>query len=179
MKNVIKLALCLAISVPLVANASSSPFGPATGDREFSISGTGSNDAEFDRGTFGIVGEHGWYLQPNMVLGVRQSVNYASIKGENLRNDYWNGSTRGYIDYQFGSDLLRPFVGGSLGLIYGDGNNNSAFAGLEGGAKYYVLPSTFLLTRVEYQWFFDTADDIGSSFSEGAFAYTLGVGYNY
>ncbi|MCH8551673.1 MAG: hypothetical protein LAT62_07045 [Natronospirillum sp.] len=183
MKNVTKLLLCLTVAAPAATAAASDHFsprtGPSAGDREFSISGTGSNDANFDNGTFGVVAEHGWYLQPHLVWGIRQSINYASIKGENLRNDYWNGSTRAYIDYQFGSDRARPFVGGSLGLIYGDGNNNSAFSGLEGGMKYYALPSTYLLSRVEYQWFFSGIDEATSSFSDGAFAYTLGIGYNY
>lgn len=182
MKNVMKLVLGMAVSLPVAlvaANETSTGIGPSTGDREFSISGTGSNDASFDAGTFGIVAEHGWYLQPNMLWGIRQSVNYASIEGESLSDDYWNGATSAYLDYQFGAERVRPFVGGNLGLNYGDGNDNSLFSGLEGGLKYYALPSTFVQTRAEYQWFFNSADDIGSSFSDGSFEYTLGVGFNY
>lgn len=181
MKNVKKLTLFLAISATAMTAAADnhSHFGPSTGDREFTISGTGSSDADLDSGTFGISGEHGWYLQPNMVWGVRQSVNYASIAGEGLRNDYWNGSTRGYFDYHFLDQNVRPFVGASLGAVYGDGNNNSLFSGLEGGLKYYTLPSTFITTRAEYQWFFSGLDEATNAFSNGAFAYTVGVGYNY
>lgn len=182
MKNVMKLVLCMAVSFPVALAAANEPtyrVGPTGGDREFSVSGTGSNDGDFDNGSFSVVAEHGWNLRRELVWGIRQSVNYANIKGANLRNDYWEGSTRAYINYQFGTHRSRPFLGGSLGFSYGDGDNNSAFSGIEGGMKYYVLPSTFLLTRAEYQWFFSGLDDAGSSFSDGAFVYTLGIGYNY
>ncbi|MFN2327393.1 MAG: hypothetical protein ABR612_00615 [Chromatocurvus sp.] len=101
------------------------------GDREFSISGTGSSDQDFDSGTFGVTGDMGWFLQDHVVTGVRQSVNYASIKGERIDNDFWNGSTRGYVNYQFMDDRARPFVGASfvgasLGGVYGDGVKDSA-----------------------------------------------------
>lgn len=183
MNKFTKIVSCLVVSLPLataaVAQTNLNNFGPSIGDREFSIAGTGSSDNNFDRGNFGVVADYGWYLQDNMVAGVRQSINYASIEGENIRNDYWNGSTRGYLDYQFGTDRARPFVGASLGGIYGDGVNNSIFAGLETGLKYYVLPSTYILARVEYQWFFDRAGDANDTFSDGAFAHTVGLGYNF
>jgi hypothetical protein len=177
MTRAMKMTLLLAASLPVAAVAAD--IGPSTGDREFSIAGTGSNDRKFDSGSFGVVADLGWYLQPNMVWGVRQSVNYASIKGESLKDDFWNGSTRGYLNYHFGSHSARPFVGGSLGFIYGDGVKNSAFSGLEGGMKYYVLPSTYILTRVEYQWFFNRSSDADVAFKDGAFAHTVGIGYNY
>ncbi len=176
------MTLCLAGSLPLAATAQETArttFGPAAGDREFSLSGTGSSDRKFDSGNFGASGELGWYQDRHFVLGIRQSVNYGSIKGESLKDDFWNGSTRGYMNYHFGETRLRPFLGGSLGFIYGDGVKNSAFAGLEGGAKYYVLPKTYLLGRVEYQWFFNRSSDASDAFKDGAWAYTVGMGYNF
>ncbi|KMQ73879.1 hypothetical protein [Marinobacter subterrani] len=171
---------CLLGALPLAAAAQSAEFGPDQGDREFSISGTGSNDRDFNSGSFGVTGDLGWYLRDNMVGGVRQSVNYASIEGADIEDDFWNGSTRGYLDYQFLNDRARPFVGGSLGGIYGDGVKDSAFAGLETGIKYYVQTKTYFLARAEYQFFFNDADDADDAFQDsGAWAYTIGLGYNF
>lgn len=170
------------LAVPMAASAQqSNRFGPAEGDREFSISGTGSSDQNFDSGSFGVTGDIGWYLRENSVLGIRQSANYASIEGENFRNDFWNGATRGYGNYQFApTERMRPFLGASLGMIYGDGVKDDGFAGLEVGGKYYVRSKTYLLGRVEYQWFFSGSDDIDDAFKDdGSFAYTLGMGYNF
>lgn len=178
-----KLMIFVAASLPMAIGAANprnaSSFGPSVGEREFSISGTGSNDRKFDSGSFGLVADLGWYRQQNTVWGLRQSVNYASIEGESLKDDFWNGSTRGYLDYHFGRDRARPFLGGSLGFIYGDGISDSAFAGLEGGLKYYVLSSTYILGRLEYQWFFNRSSDADVAFKDGAFAHTVGIGYNF
>lgn len=182
MKKLAALAYCAIAAVPAVAVAQGSSgmqFGPDVGEREFSLSGTGSSDKDFDSSTFGIVGDLGWYLQPNLVAGVRQSVNFADIEGEDVSNDFWNGSTRGYVDYHFGSHRARPFVGASLGGIYGDGVNDSAFAGVEAGMKYYVLEKTYILGRLDYQFFFDRGGDADEAFEDGAWAYTVGMGYNF
>lgn len=178
--NSTAFTLCLLGALPLAVSAQNSGFRPDQGEREFSLSGTGSSDRNFDSGTFGVTGDMGWYLQEHMILGVRQSINYASIEGESLIDDFWNGSTRGYLNYQFLDNRARPFIGASLGGVYGDGVQDSAFAGLEAGLKYYVLTKTYLLTRVEYQFLFDSASDATDAFQDdGAWAYTVGLGYNF
>jgi hypothetical protein len=154
-------------------------YGPSQGDREFSISGTGSSEDDFDNSSVGISAEIGWYLSEQMVAGIRQSVNFADIEGEQFDDDYWNGATRGYVDYHFGDAALRPFLGASLGYAYGDGVNDSFFAGPELGLKYYVLPDTFVTGRAEYQFYFEDADDADEAFDDGAWAYTIGVGFNF
>ena len=169
-------------ALPLSALAqvsSQSAFGPDAGEREFSISGTGSSDDDFDNSSFGIVADLGWYRSENTVWGFRQSLNFADIEGADLTDDFWNGATRGYFDYNFGTSNMRPFVGGSLGYIYGDGVDNNFFAGLETGIRYYVLESTFILGRAEYQWFFDRGSDADNAFEDGAWAFSLGIGYNF
>ncbi len=174
------LTLCLLGALPIAASAQASSFGPEQGEREFSISGTGSSDRDFNSGTFGVTGDLGWYLRDHIVAGFRQSINYASIEGESIDDDFWNGSTRGYLNYQFLENRARPFVGASLGGIYGDGVEDSGFAGLETGLKYYVQTKTYFLARVEYQFFFDDSDDVEDAFrDDGAWAYTVGLGYNF
>ena len=167
-------------ALPMAAAAQLSQFGPDEGDREFSISGTGSSDQSLDSGSFGVTADIGWYLRDTTVAGIRQSINYASIEGETFSDDFWNGSTRGYINYQFLSNRARPFLGASLGGIYGDGVNDSGFAGLEGGLKYYVREKTYFLARAEYQFLFDSTDDVSDAFQDDAiWAYTVGLGYNF
>ena len=178
--NTAAIALCLLGAVPMAASAQSSEFGPRQGEQEFSISGTGSSDRSFDSGSFGATGDLGWYLRDNVVGGIRQSINYASIRGASITDDFWNGSTRGYLNYQFLADRTRPFVGGSLGGIYGDGVENSAFAGLETGIKHYVQTKTYFLARAEYQFLFSSASEADDAFKDdGAWAFTVGLGYNF
>ncbi len=174
------LACSLLAALSTTASAQTSEFGPRQGDQEFSISGTGSSDRNFDSGSFGVTGDLGWYLRDHVVAGVRQSINYASIEGESISDDFWNGSTRGYINYQFLADRTRPFVGASLGAIYGDGVEDSAFAGLEAGVKHYVQAKTYFLARIEYQFLFSSTNDATDAFQDdGAWAYTVGLGYNF
>lgn len=173
-----QIALCCTLSLlPVFAMAQT--VGPVSGEREITLSGSGGSDKDFDSGNFSISGDIGWYTSNNMLLGIRQSVQYQDIQGVNIDDDAWNGSTRGFIDWHFGSSNWRPFVGASLGGVYGDNIDESAFAGLEVGVKYYVLPKTFIMARGEYQWFFDDTDDVDSSFDDGAWVYTLGMGYNF
>lgn len=178
--NIKALTICILSALPIAASAQSSEFGARQGEREFSISGTGNNDRSFNSGSFGVTGDMGWYRSDRTVFGIRQSVNYASIEGTSLKDDFWNGSTRGYMNYSFGGDRTRPFLGASLGGIYGDGVNNSAFASLEAGIKHYVLPKTFFLARVEYQFLFSGTNDATDAFQDdGIWVYTLGMGFNF
>ncbi|MDX1735641.1 MAG: hypothetical protein R3228_14805, partial [Halioglobus sp.] len=114
-----------------------------------------------------------------LVYGARQSANFTDVKGDNLSRDIWNGSTRGYVNYHFGENNARPFVGASLGAVYGDAVDDTGFAGLEFGLKYYVLAKTYILGRAEYQFFFDSGGSAEDNWDDGAFAYTIGVGFNF
>ncbi|TVP59241.1 MAG: hypothetical protein EA349_03410 [Halomonadaceae bacterium] len=212
MKRLTALTVCLMSSVPMAVMAQQAPqdqqseqwqtqqtqqqqdttpqeqgqggnqYGPEVGDQEFSISGSGTNDRRFNNGSFSVVGDWGWYQWDNMVWGVRQSINYASIEGEGISDDFWNGSTRGYLNYQLLDQLvgqqLRPFVGASLGFIYGDAVNDGGFGGLELGVRYYVLEKTYILGRVDYQFFFSSGDS-DDGFRNGAFNHTVGIGYHF
>jgi hypothetical protein len=153
--------------------------GPDAGDREFILGGSGSSNNDLENTTLNLGGELGWYWTDHFELGIRQSVNYADIESEGIEDDYWNGATRGFFNYHFGNGFVRPFIGASLGGIYGDGIDNRGFAGPELGAKVYVLSKTFLYARGEYQFFFEDADNADERFDEGAWAYGLGVGYNF
>lgn len=153
--------------------------GPQEGAREFSLSGTGASDKDFDNSSFGLSADLGWYLSDRTVAGVRQSIIYADVQGANLSNDFWSGSTRGYIDYHFGNNKLRPFIGATLGYIYGDGVKDTGVAGPEAGLKYYVLDSTYILGRIEYQFLFDSGGSASDNYDDGSMNYVVGVGFNF
>lgn len=180
-KKIITIAI-LTASMSGIAAAQEAPVrGPEKGDREFTLSGTGSSDKDFDNSSLGLSADVGWFTSDKSVWGVRQSLNFADIDGEDLSNDFWNGSTRGYYDYHFldNDTDWRPFIGVSLGGIYGDGVKNSGFAGAELGIKYYVQKKTFILARAEYQFFFTDSNSASDNWEDGAFAYVLGMGYNF
>ena len=150
-------------------------IGPAEGEWEMTLGGSGSSDREFEAGGFGVSGSLGYFLTESWELAVRQSFNYADIGA----GDAWNASTRGAIDYHFDLNRLRPFIGANFGGLYGKRVNDSWAAGLEAGLKYYVKPKTFIFGMAEYQWLFNDADNIDNNFDEGQLLYTVGIGFNF
>ena len=117
MKKLIRataLGACAAF-VPMALHA-----GPVAGDREFSLSGTGTSDKKFDNNPIGVSGDLGWYTSDNLSLGIRQSASYAG--GDNS-DDIWTGSTRGYVDYNFLDGSARPFDDGAWAYVIGVGFN--------------------------------------------------------
>jgi hypothetical protein len=150
-------------------------YGPSAGMKEFTIAGTGSNDNDFDHGAWGLTASYGWFATDNLEWVIRQSFSYADLAGDNAGS----GSTRIGADYHFNMGKLRPFIGANIGAIYGDAVNNTGIAGPELGLKYYVKPETFLYVQTEYQFFFDSADDVDENFDDGAYAHSVGVGFNF
>jgi hypothetical protein len=150
------------------------PIGPQTGNWELTLGGSGSSNQDFDAGSFGVAASLGYFVSDPIEVVVRQNFAYSDT-GETT----WLGQTRGAVDYHFSLERFQPFVGASFGGVYGDGATDSWAAGLEGGLKYYVLPKTFLFGLVEYQWFFKDTSDFSDNFSDGAFTYAIGIGFNF
>ena len=50
---------------------------------------------------------------------------------------------------------------------------------VELGLKYYVLSKTYILARLDYQWFFEDSEDIDDTFDDGAWQNTVGIGFNF
>ena len=165
------LAALLAAAAPNLASA-----GPEAGDRTFSLSGTGSSDEEFDRSVIGVSGELGWFVTDRVEAGLRQNVGVVAIDDG---DDAWSGGTRGFVDLHFGAGAFQPYLGVNLGGLYGENVNDTFAAGPEAGAKFYVKDKTFIEAQAEYQFLFDDADEIDDRFDDGAWVYTLGVGYHF
>lgn len=155
--------------------------GPEAGDRALSLTGSGTSDDSFDTNTYSVSGQLGWWTSDNLELGIRQSL-AGAVRDD--ADDSWAGATRGFVDMHFGNlgaggTGALPFIGASVGGIYGEGVNDTGTAGLELGAKFYVKDKTFILAMAEYQFLWEDADDIDDQFDDGAFFYTLGIGYNF
>lgn len=164
-----------ALPLSIVAETRSDNFGPSAGSREFTLAGTGSNDKDFDHGSWGLGASLGWYTSENLEWVVRQSITYADLPGDNATS----ASTRVGVDYHFNLGNWRPFVGVNIGAIYGDAVDNTGIAGPELGVKYYVKPETFVYLQTEYQFFFESTDDLNDNFDDGAFAHSVGIGFNF
>ena len=178
------LAACAAsrtnLSPELVADearpvpASAAPqasYGPRADDWEFTLGGSGANDNDFDTGSFATSASLGRFLTDRSVLGVRQSLNYADFG-----NSTWNGATRVFYDYHFSSGALRPLVGANLGWVYGDSVDETIAAAPEAGIQWYATDTAFLFALIEYQFFFEDAEDADDTFDDGSFVYTIGIG---
>lgn len=167
------------LSMPTFAKAQDgqgnvNEFGPAKGDWEMTLGGSGSSDKDFDAGGFGMSGSLGYFFTEHWELALRQG--YSFFDGE---DDTWSGSTRAAVDFHFDLNRLQPFVGATFGGLYGKGVNDSWAAGIEGGLKYYVKPKTFIFGMAEYQWLFKDADSVDNNFDEGQLLYSLGIGFNF
>ena len=172
MKKIFAIAVSALLLTPVVASAA-----PEAGQGSFTLSGTGASDKNFDGNAFGVSTEIGKYASDQLLWGVRQSVNGSA--GEEVK-DSWNGSTRVFADYHFGTGDLRPYVGANIGAIYGQGVTDTGTAGIDLGLKYYVKSDTFIALGTEYQFLFDDGDDkIDTAYNDGAFFYTLGIGFNF
>ncbi|OEY65364.1 hypothetical protein [Marinobacter sp. X15-166B] len=164
--------ICLAVSPALALAAT----GPEAGERFFTLSGSGASDKDFDSNTVSVSFDVGRFHSDSGAYGVRQSLGFADINDDSN----WTGATRAFYDYHFDTgERWRPFIGGNLGGIYGEGIDETFFAGPELGVKYYVRRKTYITVQAEYQVFFDNAGDAEDNFDDGAFAYSAGIGYHF
>lgn len=170
MKKTLRAAAICAALLPasVLANA-------VQGDREVTLSGAGSSDKDFNNTLFSVDGSIGWYLSDRSAWGIRQQINVSDTERDSTN---FSGATRVFYDYHFG-EHVRPFIGVSIGGIYGDRVDDSFTAGPEIGLKYYIGTKTFIIGMMEYQFLFKNVDDADSRFDDGAFFYSLGLGYNF
>ena len=169
-------AALLVASVASAQENDLSLYGPQPGDNpwELILTGSGSNDNDFDSGGFNINAELGYYFTPELYVAIRQGIGFSDF-GESA----WNGSTTGAFDYHFQLDRFRPFVGVSFGGLYGDTTNDTFVAGPEAGVKWYMYEQTFIYGRVAYEFIFDDVDDADEGFDDGRFVYVVGIGFNF
>lgn len=172
----IVLAAVLVCPGMALAQDADSQVGPKEGKWDMTLSGAGTSNNDFDNHNLGLSGSLGKYMTDNVLLGVRQSVNFADIAGS---DDVVNASTRGFADYVFDFGRFRPYLGVSFGGIYGEGINETLAAGPQGGLKYYADNNTFVFAQTEYQFTFDDVSDADNEADDGQFLHTVGLGINF
>jgi len=156
-------------------------LAPSSGQRfghqgtwDFALSGSGSNDAEFENGSFGVNFVIGYFFADGWEVAARQTANFSSGG-----DDTWNASTRVALDYHFDLDRFQPYIGVNGGYVYGDSVNDTWAAGPEAGVKYFIKDEAYIFAQIEYQFFFRDAGDADDNFDDGQFVYTLGVGFTF
>jgi hypothetical protein len=169
-----KVAVAISVCC-LVLPATTFAQGFAQGDKEFLLNGSGTSDKDFDTSTISAQGSFGYFFTRSIEGSIRQSVGFTNIEDG---GSAWNASTRGALDYHFDLGRFWPFVGGNFGYVYGDAVKDSWEVGVEGGLKFFVNSTTFLLGQVEYQWLLNN-NDSDNEISDGQFVYVIGIGFKW
>lgn len=159
-----KLFVAVVVGVLLIPAISQAQFKP--GDVEMTLSGSGTNNNDFDTGSFAVGGSLGYFLTKEMEIGGRQSLGWSS--GDT--NSSWFGVSRLFFDYNFDLDRLVPFVGVNAGYLYGDDAEDAWLGGPEAGLKYFLNSTTFVFGEISYDF------NLEEAFDEGAFFYSVGLG---
>lgn len=146
------------------------------GDKELTLSGNGTSDNDFDNTIFSVEAGLGYFLSDNLEVLVRQGISVIDVEGG---NDLWNASTRLGLDYHFDFQQWQPFIGASIGYLYGDHVEETFIAGPEAGVKFFVNSTTFIFGSVEYQFLFENANDIDDQFDDGRYVHNLGIGFKW
>ena len=163
------------LAAALLAVPTATFAGFQTGDYELTLNGSGAGDNNFDNNFFSLQGSLGYFFSEVMEGLVRQEASFASSEDDSS----WSGSTSFGADLHFDLQTFVPFVGASLGYVYGEGVDDTWFASPEGGVKLFVNATTFIQGLVQYQWFFNSASQAGNNFDDGRFVYVLGLGFRW
>lgn len=145
------------------------------GDKEVTLSGSAFNDGDFEGVAIAANGSIGYFITDNLEGSIRQSLSYTDLGVDASIN----GSTRVALDFHFDLEAWQPFVGGNFGYVYGDAVNDTFELAPEAGVKWFVNSTTFIMAMVEYQFFFDSGDEVDNGFNDGQFIWSLGIGFRF
>jgi hypothetical protein len=141
------------------------------GDYELTLGGTGANNRGFTAGSGGVDLSIGYFFTQNIEVAFRQNFDVASASGT---TDF-TGESRVAADYNFDFGKWVPFIGANIGGSYGNNGYKGSFeVAPEGGVKYFLNATTFIVAEAEYEIFFRNAH--GNSFNGGSWVYSLGLG---
>jgi outer membrane protein W len=162
------LGLAAVALMPSAAKAQE--YGFDAGNWELTLSGSGTNDRDFNSTSFGVDGSIGYFFTDNLEVALRQNITYTDVGA--AKGSAWNGSTDIALDFHFDLGRWQPFVGANIGYAYGDNTNDTWEAGPEAGVKYFITQSTFVQVLAQYEFFFDSGSNnsLGrDSISDGQF----------
>jgi hypothetical protein len=169
-----KLGIAVTL-VSLCAPGLATAQGFKMGDKEFLLSGSGTSDKKFKESAYSISGALGYFLTDGLEVAFRQD--YAYANPGDVRN--WAATSRIAGDFNFNFDWLVPFVGASVGYMYGDNVRDTWVAGPEGGLKGFVNDTTFIIGSIAYDFFFKHTNQVDTSFDKGRWVYMVGIGFRW
>jgi hypothetical protein len=143
---------------------------------EFVLFGSGASDKDVSHGNAALSGSLGYFLGEWFELAVRQDVFFSDTPGTGSNT---HASTRLAADFVFGKGAFQPFLGGNIGYVYGDAVKDTWEAAPEGGIKLFLRSHVFLQLMAEYQFFFQTDDEVNAAFDNGSWVYSLGLGMTF
>ena len=176
MKTHVTLFALLGLIACSILPAAAQGQGFVAGDKTFNLSGNGSSNNDLDNTTVGLELALGYFFSDNLAGEIRQGLSVTDVPGS---DDDWNGATRGALDLYLGTQDICPYIGASLGYIYGDAVADTWVAGPEAGLKFFVNSTTYIGLLVEYEFFFDEGDSVSDAFDDGRFVYSLGIGFKF
>jgi len=169
-----KFVLVALFAMFLVPAAAQAQFDE--GDWEMFVAGSGASDSGFDNTSLSLSLSLGYFFNDNLEAGVRQGIVFSDT---DAGGSDFAATTAGFVDFHFDLDRWQPFVGAFIGYSYGDDVEESWVAGPEGGVKYFVKDDTFIYGLIQYQFFFNSGDDVSDAFQDGSFLYALGIGFTW
>ena len=155
--------------LPAFVLADQPTYGFHKGDREFTLSGSGSSDHSLRRTDFTTSLSLGYFFSDAFEGSLRQDIGINSREGSS-----WDGATALAIDYHFNLGRVQPLIGASFGYSYGDRIKDKWGAGPEAGLKIFINQTTFIRALAQYEFPVD-----GSFKSDGGFIYGLGLGVRF
>lgn len=171
-KQVLPVAVLLLL-IPAVSFGQTNVY--QRGTQEFTITGSGSSDEEIDNTFLALNVSYGKFMDQNLEWVIKQEITFNDVAGA---SDF-NGSTRGGVDYHFGSGPMVPLVGITVGYIYGDNIDEQFTLGPDVGVKYFVNDTTFVYGLIEYEILFDDAEEVDEVYDDGRFIYGVGLGFTF
>ena len=169
-----RFAWAFALAALLAPAIASAQF--KQGDWELTLGANAIHGPDFDGVTAGGTGSIGYFFTNALELAVRQQVNYSDITGGS-KGSQWFATTDIAVDWHFDLGRFQPFVGANVGYTYGEVHNTWQ-AGPEAGLKWFANDTTFIYGIVQYEFNFNQGDN-SDVFSDGAFTYTVGIGFRF
>ena len=168
--TMLRKVMCLVPVVALLALPALAQAQFEAGNWALELSGNGSNDKDFDNGSFSLNGELGYLVSKELEVGLRQGLIWSDFEAS---GSSWSAQTGAFLDYHFDLDRWQPYVGAFVTYSYGDDVDETWFGGPEGGVKYFVNSTTYIDLTVQYGF------NLEEGFDEGAFGYGLGLGFRW
>lgn len=137
------------------------------GDWTLTLTGAGNSDKDFDATALSFAGQLGYFFTDQIEGNLRQQVSYFG-NGD----DTFAGTTSVGGDFHFDLDRWQPFVGGFIGYVYGDDVDSSFVVGPEGGVKYFVNSTTYVVVQAAYVFNLDESES-------DLWSYLLGIGFRW